>query len=360
VSPKKTVKYTRPKICRAFGITDRTLRYLERYGLIEFTWESKHGLLSTELSEQQELTLNCARIDVHSIAARHESFRVFPFERFLLLRFFQVEAEELYDELVDRNLIHPKYISVANIEEHYGLFFEALPEELKACALAKREPNKSEREAFEILLTVIGVLQVYQQPHVEQSFEMLSEDNIKMVIEAATATTSSISDICDFLSDATGVEFNASAAVFYQWLFSDFSRMRGEDLKTYMKTISPTHRGLIQQALNRTVGDLRAALGMIGDISHNDAYEMAKRESMGRLLQSMDDKSFEGDKRFHAAMRSFLPFIDREDRKSLTGGMTSKLPEIFNSFQIIPAQMGTEIFNLPQAKTDDESESAAQ
>lgn len=359
MTAKKPPSYTRSSLCREFGITDRTLRHLERYGLIEFTWTAQHGMLKTTLDAEQRLVLECGRLDVHSLVINHPSFRVFPFERFLLLRFFQVEAEELYEELVDRNLVHARHVDVSIIEEHYGIFFEALPEVLKTCALAKRPPNKKEKDAFETLLAVNGILQVYQQPFVEQSFEMLSEDNVKIVIEAATATTSGVNDICQFLSEATGVEFNASAVVFYQWVFSDYSRMRTEDLKAYLKTIAPSHRNLVTSAINKTVGDLRAALGMVGDIEYSDAYDIAMREVTKRLFRAMESDTLESDRRFHDALRMFMNFVDREDRKLIESkALVTKLPDIFSSFEIVPASVNTDIFQLPKAVDDDSAAEA--
>lgn len=358
MTSKKPTKYSRPKICREFGITDRTLRHLERYGQITFSWEAYHGMLRTTLDDDQRLTLECGRLDVHSLTNRHESYRVLPFERFLLLRFFQVEADELYDELVDRNLIHRKYMGLEEIERHYGVFYDAIPDSLKECVRAKREPNKKEKVAFERLLAVNGILQVYQQPFVEQSFEMLSEDNVKMVIEAATATTSDITDICHFLSEATGVEFNSSAVIFYQWLFSDYSRMRAEDLKVYTKTLSPAHRGLISSALNKTVGDLRAALGMTGEIGYKDAYNIAMREVTKRLFQVMKSDTLESNRKFQDILRSFMNFVDREDRKVIDATSTTKLPDMFNAFEVIPSKVDTDIFKLPSPANDDDDVSA--
>ena len=134
--------------------------------------------------------------------------------------------------------------------------------------------------------------------------------------------------------------------------------MRAEDLKVYTKTLSPAHRGLISSALNKTVGDLRAALGMTGEIGYKDAYNIAMREVTKRLFQVMKSDTLESNRKFQDILRSFMNFVDREDRKVIDATSTTKLPDMFNAFEVIPSKVDTDIFKLPSPADDDDDVSA--
>lgn len=354
-----STKLTRTKLCREYGITERTLRFLESCGLLTFKWGRVHGMLKTTVTKAQAELLSCARLDIHTLVENHESLRIFPFQRFMTLRFFQVEADELYEEMVSRNMIHPHYIKLNHIEDYYGLLFENLPEDLKKMALAKDEPNKKQKPLFDHVLAVTGLQNVYERPEIEQGFEILSESNIKILLDSATTSCSDVGDICDFLRDCLGVAFTPNALLFYQWLFSDFRRMRPEDLQEYFKSISVTHRDFIKAAFNRPIAELKAEMGLLEESDAEEVYELARRHTTKLLLETMKKDTYESQKEFHNALKQFMAFVDRDDRKKDVTGNAQQLPQVFTAFTIEDAPMDTTLYEMPKKELESPSDEAA-
>lgn len=353
-----TTKYTRTKLCKEFRISEKTLTFLEKYGIVELDWKPHHGLLRAEITPKQADLLSCAAIDIHSLTARHSSLKILPFHRFITLRFFQVEADELYDELVARNLIHPRHVKPDVIEQHYGLIFENLPEPLKKCALAKEPPTKKVQPLFDSVVEICGLRNAYDRPDIEQSFEVLSETNVKILLEAATTSSSTVQEICSFLTDCLDIDFSPSALLYYQWLFSDFRRMRSEDLDFYLKSISKTHRDFILAAFNNPISELKAEMGLVEENEVEELYELARRHTTGLLLESMKSDSLEAQKNFHTTLKQFMAFVDRDDRKRLSSAGT-KLPKTFTAFEISSAPMEEDLYRIAPPEEDDKDGAAA-
>lgn len=349
---KKPVLLTRPQICRTYKIADRTLRALEEVKLVQLNWVAVNGLLRAEITPDNEMLLECARIDAPSMKLDRSSFKVYPFERFMFLRFFQMDAGDLYAELVDRGFINPKKLSESFIEDRFGVYTEQVPSALKKCIIEKREPTEKERPLFDTLLRIGRVEHVYNNPHLEQSFELLQDPGVKDLIQVACATSSSTGDVASFLADMFRTDFPPEAVLLYQWLFSDFNAMDTEDINNYLGHVSKAQKAVLVRCMNKPVSTLKAHLGFINDITREEAYDIAKRETIKHMLASLDDTSVEGMQRFHASLKSFMLFVDREDRERTGHMLNTKtaLPPLFPAIKV-QAVKTTEssIFRLPVA-----------
>lgn len=309
-------------------------------------------MLKTTLSATDKKILSCAALDAYSLST-HCGFLVPPYYRFAFLRYFQVDEQALYEELVARSLAAPTATTRNFVDKLYESMTRYMPKGLRKLAAERRAPKtKAEEALFELVLAVGGVTQVYENPHIEQGFEMLSDPETKAVIEAAVATASSVSEISEFLTEACGVEFNDSAVVFYQWVFGDFSRMRPKDLKAYIRPLDAHHSRLLTSAFNSTVHALRVELGLMRDLSLEDTYQMAEQEATRRLFETLNSPVQADSREFRDSLRSFMQFVDRADRKG--AGDANAVPAIFNSMRVLGDVPDPRIFNMPRLANAEE------
>ena len=127
----------------------------------------------------------------------NRAFEMHPFERFIMLRFLQVEIDELYEELLDRNFIFEGRFSRDHLIEKYEHYLAAVPEKFRKIVSKQAPPAAKDEEDYEVFLTMIGVYDAYCNPSFDESFDFICESNAKALLDALCNTRSSVEEICD-------------------------------------------------------------------------------------------------------------------------------------------------------------------
>jgi len=352
-----TGPYSRSQLCRKYGITDRTLRALEDRGTLVLTWYPRNGLMVTDLeSNDQKRILAMARNHVMSFG-RAQGIPRLPFLRFLFLRFIQVPVEDLYAELLDRNMIAARSFKLPQLKKMHKAFVEAVPRPLQKKVRAHAEASTAtEKKQLDVLLKVCGIYEAYHNPQQEQSFKYLSDPEIKLGIDMGLSSRAKLPEIADFIADVAGFSINLEALLFYHVLYHDISFLDNDEIQAYLKGLKPSHRDLLGKAVGSTIPELRMALGFVEDMSIEDTVVQLRNAVLTKTSATLlAPGSQENTREFSALLRNFAYLVDRSNIEGTgKGGAAASMPDVFSQFEMKISQMdGAGLFRLPSAEGEE-------
>lgn len=356
-----TSLFSRPRLCRKYGITDRTLNRLERTGLLSLTWSSVNGLLVTPISEVDGKMLTVAAVAIESFTIGTGE-RLWPFHRFLTLRFLQVQNEDLEDlhlELVQRNMVSEVTFSLKALRTMHEVFIKKLPQPLRYLAKIKREPETDEeKEYFAYLLSVLELHTVYEHPEYEQGFEFMLDEPTKDIVDATLTTRADFSSIRKFLAEVLSLRMANEGLMFYQLLFHDITALSAAEIKLFLKSSKPSQRNRLQSALGQTIETFRVRSGIEDVIKVDQTLEFLRDRVVENLIISIDGRTEEAEKTFLNNLRGLMMITERLDqlKPSANDAQATSLPPYMRGLELRPVAIKeTGIFQLPAAKVEEKS-----
>jgi hypothetical protein len=352
---------SRSQICRKYGITEKTLRSLEEDGILDLAWKARNGLLVADVSAvKHRRVLTAARNHIDTFGRAKNIDRV-PFQRFLFLRFLQLPVEDIYEEILGRNLIHKRGFPVSRLKEMRDAFIEEVPRPLrKKVASGKEATTDTEKKQLEILLQVCGISLAYAHPELEQGFACLSDSEVKLALDIGLSTASTIPDIRAFLEDVASFTIPKVGLLFYSTLFYDLSFLDSDEVQSYLKALKPSSRRLIQRALGQSLQTLRMSLGLSLNRDAEEAlYELRDRALTDVYASMLEPRNIETDREFNVRLKNLLMLIDRTTMSDGPGGGGggTQLPSVFDRLEMKTSNMSGTLFQLPQPESDAEKNS---
>jgi hypothetical protein len=354
-----TSLFSRPRLCRTYGITDKTLNRLERTALLSLSWTVKNGLLVTAVSEVDAKMLSVAAVAIESFTKDTEN-RVWPFHRFLTLRFLQVQNDELEDlhlELVQRNIISETSFSLRTLRTLHEIFIKKLPAQLRYLARIKREPETDEeKEYFGYLLSILEINTVYDHPEYEQGFEFMLDEPTKDIVDAALTTRSDFSSIRKFLAEALSLRMANEGLMFYQLLFHDITVLTATEIKLFLKSSKPSQRARLQAALGQTLDVFRVRSGIEDNMKADQTLSFLRDRVVENLILTVDGRTEEAERTFLNNLRSLMLITERLDqlRPAEEESQSTTLPNYMRGLEIKSVSIKDGgIFQLPAAKVDE-------
>lgn len=346
--------YSRPRICREFKISDRTLIKLERTGLLALAWSTENGQLMTAVSEADARRLSVAQLAVDSFPLGNKQLHRWPFHRFLTLRFLQVQNENLEDlhtELVQRNLISETAFTFDKLRALHETFIRKLPKELHYLARFKRAPETDEeKEFFSYLLDTLEVRAIYEHPEYEQGFEFMVDEVVKDVVDAALTTRSDFASIRDFLASAISLHIVSEGLLIYQVLFHDINLLTPEEVKNFLKNTKPSQRSRLSMAIGQTLDIFRVRSGIDDKLKSDQTFEFLRDRLVENLVRTVDVHTEDAEKSFMHSLRSLMVITERLDQLKPADTQDSGLPPFMRSMELKPVSMAEQgIFQLPAA-----------
>jgi len=345
--------YSRVQLCKEFGITDRTLRELEGSGQLELSWEAKHGLLRTKLTVANRRLLHGAGNHIHSFGSATQRTRVsrVPFQRFLFLRFLQLPLDDVYDELLEYNLASSRFPK-SQLERHYVIFLRNLPDKLRVCVNAGKEPStKVETQQLRTVLETCEIDIFYDNPERVDGFWLLTHPEEKWTLETLLATTSSLEEIQAAAESMTGMSVNPDQLLFYQQLFSDYSFLNGEELKAHLKRLKPSVRKLLSIGIGSDVDSVMAQLGLHdGEAGTEAMLSTLQLSLMRRVYLNRDASDADSRAMFDRDFKALMLLVDRaEDPKRKPVGQ-AEAESVFDRFEIREDDVDDNLFEIPKDK----------
>ena len=351
--------YSRAQLCRKYGVTERTLRALEKSGLLQLTWQVEHGLMVALLSNVGQRRVLAASKNHVSTYGRDGGIERVPFQRFLFLRFLQLPLADIYVELVERNLVHPRGFSIDRLKKMHKAFIDSVPQPLRKCVAARKPPKTvTEKRQFDVLLQVCEIDNAYAHPELEQAFSCMTDGDVKLGIDLGLVTQSTLPEICAFLEDSVSFSIPAAGLLFYHITFMDISFMSNDEVQSYLKTQKPSSRNMLAQALGRPIADMRLIIGLDAETDTDHALATLRGQATQQLLASMMlPQTSETRRDAHLAMKNLMMLVDREDRTKIAadrGAGGIKLPDVFRQLELKTSTMEGGLFRLPGPEVDEQ------
>ncbi len=340
----------KPQLCKEFGITERTLSYLTKLGLINLEWQRRNGLLVVELSKADEEVLSYAK----NCTYNDHAFRL-PFQRFLWLRFMQMPLELLEFELEQKNLLNTKKYGPDYLQQRYDQFRSGIPKVLDDCLDNHRPPKtKEEIKAFEILLSVTELRTAYENPEWDEKFEFMCDSNVKTIIDCCLSTSGSYADIQDMLHELLGIKIPVNGLIFYQELMHDLSLMNTDDIKNYLTGISPSRRQEFQAAYGSSLANYKLRSGLQMSIKTTEVVSIALEQISKKIINITKDSSMVDPSEVYNAIKTFNILSDRHTQVSQAkeGSNKGELTDFFKQLKLKerdPAESWIQISEEDQA-----------
>jgi len=337
--------YSRPRIAKEFKINDKTLSWLESSGRLVIDWQPKNGLLTCELTAEQKRLLSFARISL--FAFNDDSGRWnWPFQRFLVLRFLQMDTDTQYQELLDRGIVAKPGFSKEELDIIKMQFVARLPEESRVLV---EKPGEGKKEDLDTVLDLLDLSLAYEHPELEQSFYFMLDKDIKDAVDCAVSTHSSFVEIQTFLRTCLGMQISIEGLAFYQQLFFDVQLVPNEHFKNYLRTLRPSMRDKLRTAVNATVELFRFKAGYDDKVEVDKVLTVVRDDLLQDLLGLLSTKGPDSEKVFNTTLKSLTAVLERLDRLGVkTKTSAVRAGPIIN---VAPKNMADlAIFKLPQAE----------
>jgi hypothetical protein len=348
--------FSRPQIRREYQITEGTLVDLEANELLVLDWVVKHGLYVTTLTADSKRVLDCAKNHLLTYGAR-ASFAIVPFQRFLFLRFLQMPVEDIYEDLVARNLVQPSHFPISVVEKMLAEFKANLPKQLRASIGTYKAPTtKVAKRQLDIVLQVCDIPIAYAHPELEQKFAFMADEQIKLIIDAALSTRSSFAEAQKFLAEIAEISIKIEGLAFYQNLFHDLGILDRESVQEHLKAQKPSVREQLQLAIGGTLADYRTKSGIDDEHDLDQTMSVLKEYTIRELIKATIVKTPEAAKTFNAHLKSLMLIVDRGDRqKAATSGISNKILSVFSQLTVQETEMSEDIFYIQKESEDVEN-----
>ncbi len=346
--------YSRPLIAKEFGINERTLSWLVNTGRIQLEWRPSNGLLVCDLSDEQKKILSVAKISLLAFNDDSANWN-WPFQRFLFLRFFHLDIDSQYQELIDRNIVSRAGFNKETLEILRMKFISKLPESLQLMVNEGRGPTSEQEQAdLSLVLDMCDITLAFGHPELEQSFYFMTDRDIKEVFDCGISSKSTFADIQKFYYDVIGLQISVEGMAFYQQLFFDVQLVSSEFFKNYLKSIRPSFRDKLCVAVNTTIDVFRFKAGYDEKLEVDKALLLVRDELIHNLLSMLNDRAQDSEKVFNMTLRSLTTVLERLDRL----GVKSKNQDSSKFFRTIKVEAQTtekmNIFHLPPPEVKSE------
>jgi hypothetical protein len=313
----------------------------------------------TAISEADSKMLSVAAVAIESFTLATKAV-LWPFHRFLTLRFLQVQNEDLGDlhaELVQRNIVAESAFSVSELRTIHEIFIKKLPKPLRYLAKVKREPETDEeKEYFAYLLAVLELTTIYEHPEYEQGFEFMLDEPTKDVVDALLTTRSGFSTIRKFLAEAISLRMANEGLMLYQLLFHDVNALSASEIKQFLKNSKPSQKSRLQLAIGQTVEVFRVRSGIEESIKAEHTLEFLREQVVKNLISAVDGRTDESERTFLNNLRGLMMITERLDQlKPLADeSQSATLPPYMRTLEIKSISISESgIFQLPAPKVDE-------
>jgi hypothetical protein len=294
---------TRVQICKQYGLSSSTFDDVKP--LLTTEPVPKCGNVFYDLSSHDDLVLRCAKnhpasFSVDEKAATH----TLPFHRFLALRFLTTSLDDIYDELLHRNLATHR-LKKEYLKRLRTTFLHNLPPELRAIAAKQEMPNELQTSRYRLMMQTIGIDLVYEAPMwLEDMFLLVGDPNIKRMVELVLTTRGLKNEHQAALEEMTGVHWKGLGVEMYKSLFYDIFSMSERDWVFYGDFLRPPERNEKLASRTMSTNELRVHTGLRPHFKETTELVLIK---MQRRIADMFNLGIEGDtNQLNHALRSYL------------------------------------------------------
>ena len=239
---------TRAQLIRKYGLKSQTFDAIR--GSLEAQPQGRHGNVFYDLTENDKLAVECSRNHNYSFGSDDQSvIHVMPFHRFMCLRFLTTSLEDLLDEIHYRHLVSTKF-GKEYLKKLHGRFIKRLPKSLQELAREKAEPPKDLVNQYRLMLEVLGLGMLYDEPlWLETYFELLGDSGVKALVETIFTTQGDVREQQKALEELTGYQWKERGVDIYKTMFYDVDPMNSSAWKYYESRLKVSERQRKQAAL---------------------------------------------------------------------------------------------------------------
>jgi hypothetical protein len=237
--PAKPEELSRPALLAKYGITDTTLRRLtDRLKLVSLEAFSEHGKVKYVISKEDDVILKMSALCPWSIKTTRT-----PYHRHLFLKILTSSDQEVLDDFAGRG-IENRNLTLKYVSGMRKLILSVAPPVIIKMISELRGPNtEAESSKFEILLSIVGIAGVYQDPVTLEDFYFHDPDLMHFINQVVWSHSAPNDAKVNLITHAVGTKvISTNGLALYQHMFHDKSFMTQADLAWYFSGLRPKIR----------------------------------------------------------------------------------------------------------------------
>ena len=324
---------TRAQILKQFQLSPQTFEDVRKHLVAQPT--PKHGNVFYALTPKDEIALTCARNHNASFCPTSPvaNTHVLPFHRFLCLRMLTTPLDDVLDELHYRQLISDQ-LGKEYLRKTHGRFINQLPKVLRPIAKNRDEPPDELAETYNMMLEVLGIGALYEDPlWLELFFELVGDPAIKDKVETIFTTHGTMAEHQGSLEDQTSYCWHTTAIQIYKSMFYDTQPMSPADWRYYLKQLRVSERQHKNAARDMTTAEFNVREGLRP--SFRETMEVAQL-NVQRAINSLYDISLDANTKKLATMLGIYTKIGAATGEELQAKHEGRVFETVNIIDEAP------------------------